>query len=208
MPVAFFRLLLRRLLVDLDARRSAESPLNPTIHDKLRAHESSSHNHTRTEAGEEALGAGLFGENDEAVNHRSFRTVSLVDLRQQSVGGLMSAHGSRLPTHLGENGSRETGDDTGSEGDGELRRLREVLTGLLAHGVVNRLGGALIDSELSDSVRDLLAENGDEAGVEAAETLSAEDLGETRPQTVGILLVSQALLLLHEPWGQTRDEYA
>lgn len=193
--------LLRRLLVDLDARRSSKSTLDPSIHDELGANESSSHNHTGTEAGEEALGAGLFGENNEAVDHGAFRPVTLVDLRQQGVGGLLSASCFRSFTHLGENGSRETGNDTRGKGDGKLRRLGEVLASLLAHRVVDRLGSPLVDSELSDSVRDLLAEDGDEAGVEAAETLSAEDLGEAGPKAARVLPVSDMILLHAQTLG-------
>lgn len=187
--------------MDLDARRSSKSTLYPSIHYELGANESSSHNHTGTEAGEEALGTGLFGENDETVDHGAFRAVTLVDLRQQGVGGLLSVSCFCSFTHLGENGSRETGDDTGGESDGKLRRLGEVLPSLLAHRVVDGLSSTLIDSELSDSVRDLLAEDGDEAGVEAAETFSAEDLGEARPQTVRVLVVSDTLLLRAQTLG-------
>lgn len=96
-----------------------------------------------------------------------------------------------MTTYLTEDGSRETGDDTGRQGDAELRSLREVLTGFRAHGVIDRLRCALVDCELADSVRDLLAQNGDEPRVEPTETLGAKDLGETRPETIRVLQQSQ-----------------
>lgn len=105
-------------------------------------------------------------------------------------------------TYLRENGSSETSDDTRGKGDAELLRLGEVLAGLLAHGVVNCLRGTLVDGELADGVGDLLAENGDEAGVETAETLGAEDLGEARPETVGVLhSVSGTVPSRAQTWG-------
>jgi hypothetical protein len=101
--------------------------------------------------------------------------VTLVDLGQERVG------------RVREDGGGETGNDTRREGDAKVLRVGEVLALLRRHAPVDVLEAALVDGKLSDGVRDLLAQDGDEAGVQRADALGLEDLGERGHHAVGKL---------------------
>jgi hypothetical protein len=90
-------------------------------------------------------------------------------------------------THVTQNGSSETSNDTTGESDTKVLGTGEVGLGLGGHLIVDVLGSTLIDGELTNSVGDLLEEDGDKASVKRSNTLGAEDLREARDETVGIL---------------------
>lgn len=92
-----------------------------------------------------------------------------------------------MATYLRENGGSETGNDTTSEGDTKLLRASEVGTLRCGHLAIDELCAALIDGELSNSVRDLLEEDWDEAGVETCQALCRYEFGKGRNEAVSIL---------------------
>ena len=108
--------------------------------------------------------ASLAGNSHETGHHGALSTGSLlVDLGEEGVGG------------VGDDGGGNTGNDTGGEGDTDVGSRGKLSRGL-AHGTVDGIGGFALDGELGHGVGNLLAEDGDKAGVEAANTLSLEHL--------------------------------
>jgi hypothetical protein len=79
--------------------------------------------------------------------------VTLVNLRQQRVGGLKvlssSPHARNESTHMRQDRSRETGDYSAPEGNGEGSDWRERFFLLRTHLCVDELGTSLVDSELT-----------------------------------------------------------
>jgi len=119
--------------------------------------------------------ASLAGNSHEAGHHGSLSSGSLlVDLGEEGVGG------------VGNDGGGNTGNDTGGERDTNIGSRGE-LSGGLAHGSVDGIGGGALDGELGHGVGDLLAEDGDEAGVEAANALGLEHLDEAIGEAVAEL---------------------
>jgi hypothetical protein len=105
-----------------------------------------------------------------------------------------------IPTHMREHRRGETRHDTGRQGDGEAGRGGQVGLLLGGHAVVDELCAPLVDCELTDGVRDLLGEDGDEAGVERGETLGGCDFGEARDEAGGVLRGESA-----RPRGRRED---
>ena len=140
------------------------------IHDGVEDTELSGGEGTDHDAtGEKADGAkvdeaSLAGNSHETGHHGALSAGSLlVDLGEEGVGG------------VGDDGRGNTGNDTRGEGDTDVGS-RGKLRGALAHGTVDGIGGGALDGELGHGVGDLLAEDGDKAGVEAANTLRLEHL--------------------------------
>lgn len=93
-----------------------------------------------------------------------------------------------------ENGSSETSNDTRRESDAKALGSCEVCLRFRAHAAVEELGSTLINGELSDGVRNLLEENGDEASVKGSNTLGAQNLCEGANKAGSVLVHSQSAL--------------
>lgn len=63
------------------------------------------HDDTRSESSEETLESSLLSERDQPSNHRSLGSMTLVDLREEGIGG------------VGEDSSGDSSSDSGSESD-------------------------------------------------------------------------------------------
>jgi len=145
--------------------------LNITIDGELEGSEGANHEETGTETGERALDAELLADLDQAGSGALTReTRGLVDLREHGVGG------------LGDDGSSETGNETGAKVDGGLQAVGHILLGPDA---VDSLGNLLVHDELGHGVGDLLEEDGAETSVEGANTLVLQDLAEAAEQAAG-----------------------
>jgi len=91
---------------------------------------------------------------------------SLVDLGEESIGGVR------------DGGGDDTSNNTGLEGDNDVLSFGE-LVGRCTSGIVDSFSGLTLDLELSHGVRNLLEEDGDESRVESVNqsVLSHDSLG-------------------------------
>lgn len=64
---------------------------NPAVMTGVRCENLHVPTHSRAETGKETPHSGFFAQSDQTVHHGPLRSVALVDLRQQRVGGLRSA---------------------------------------------------------------------------------------------------------------------
>lgn len=122
--------------------------------------------------------------------------------------------------YVTQDGSCKTGDDAGSERDPERRRPAKPRPRFRCHLIVDEFGTSLVDGKLTwtsrsakltesrrtDGIRDLLADDGDEAGVKGAETFGRGDLRETGDQAGRILHVSVAVSRYRPADFGIRDE--
>ena len=131
------------------------------------------HDETSAHSGEETGGAELTGHLDQSRGGSlSGSSLGLVDLGQESVGGLR------------DDGGGHTGDETGRQVETGLLSTSERVLGLAGSGE-DLLDGNLEDGELGHGVRDLLEQDGAETGVESAGALLSEDSEETAGKAVG-----------------------
>jgi hypothetical protein len=110
--------------------------------------------HTRTEASEETSNAGLLAKSVQSLHHGTTWSVALVNLREESVGGLRRQDelSVRLPTsaslkgaYVTENSRRETRCDTTSKSDSEF----VLLLSFLRCFAIRQLVTELVDRELA-----------------------------------------------------------
>jgi len=136
------------------------------------------HDATGTEPSEAQLLETNFASEVEEAGHDGASAaggLGLVDEGQEGV------------SRMGDDGSGNTGDDTSGHRDGQLLTIGRV-GGRATDDAVHDISGFALDGELGHSVRNLLEQDGTEAGVETAdETVLLDDLGEGRDQSGGEL---------------------
>ena len=178
------------MIHDMRIHSGVRDYLTITVDGELSSGQGSDHEQTGANAGVRATEAELLGNLDQAGGGSLSRcALGLVDLREHGVGW------------LGDEGGGETGDETGSEVDTGLGAVGE---GGAVDGLVDGLNDLLVHDELGHGVWDpvgslvsglwemgcwedvLLEQEGTEAGVERADTLSLEHLAEATDQAVGV----------------------
>jgi len=111
------------------------------------------------------------GDVHQARHHRPVATSSLlVDLGEQRIGGVR------------DNRRRNTGNDTGREGNAKIHATRE-LRRRPAHGGVSRIGDGSLYDELRARVRNLFGKDGQESGVKASDAFGLGHFREAVSQT-------------------------
>lgn len=180
------------LFADLNTTSGTEDTLDVTVDGKLTGSKGTNHEETSADTGVRAAQTEFLADLDEARDSAlAGETLGLVDLGEHGVGG------------LGNKGSSETSDQTGTKVDTSLGAVGE---GLLVNRAVDHLGDLLEDDELGHGVRDpvreprqrnlqrynfaidarnnlLLEQDRSESGVESANTLLLEDAAEAAQQT-------------------------
>lgn len=160
------------LFGDLNTTDGTEGLLQVTVDGELTGGDETDHGKTGTNTGVGSLKTELLGDLDETGGGSlSWCTLGLVDLGKHGVGW------------LGDNGSGETGHQTGTEVDTGLGSVGELG---LVDVVVDDLNALLEDDELGHGVWNLLEQEWSETSVERSNTLVLEHLGETTDQTVGV----------------------
>jgi len=158
---------------DLDTTDGTEGLLDVSVDGELTGSEGTDHEETGTETGEGSLESELLGDLDETGGGSlSWKTLGLVDLGEHGIGW------------LGDNGSGETSNQTGTQVD---TGLSEIGGGGLVDNSVDSLRDLLVDDELGHGVWNLLEQDWAETGVESSDTLSGGNLGETGDKTGGEL---------------------
>jgi len=103
----------------------------------------------------QTLEPSFLGDINQTASNTSLTTsTGLVDLREQSI------------RRVGNDGSNDTGDNSGSERDAEVGAAAASLGGL-AHAVVDGLSCGTLNSELSHGVWNLLHQDRSEPGIES-----------------------------------------
>jgi len=158
------------LFADLNTTSGTNHTLDVTVDGELTGSDGTDHDKTGTNTGVRATETELLGDLHETRDGTlTGKTGGLVDLGEHGIGG------------LGDGGGGKTGNKTGTKVDTGLGTVGKGV--LVTNGLVDGLGDLLEDNELGHSVRNLLEQNGSESGVESADTLLLEDLGETAHET-------------------------
>lgn len=141
---------------------------------ELTGSQGTDHDETGAHTAEEATDTELLGDLDEAASGCLTReSLRLVDLGQESVGGLRDKGGS-APS-----------DDTTEEVEACLGTAGQLLLGL-AGSLDEGFRCNFKEVELGHGVRNLLEEDGTEARVEALDTLLTADTSKATEETVGV----------------------